>query len=199
MKGWYNICNVNYVKNQQNLFYYLRDYSGLKYHVCEKCFKNLQKIKEIDENFICSNNILLSSDICLYFRETIGKWKQSTFAYKKALLGKVGNIRSINTAHHFYKRYYDLLINSFKFLNIEFKNNLEDYTTEELNSITELLVLLHWYYGQGCVMTEEHHKLYHQIYGKDKVSEKSIIDFYFGISDTYGKAYEKIISSKAET
>ena len=68
---------------------------------------------------------------------------------------------------------------------------ISEYSKEELNNITNLCVELHYKYELGVCLTEEEHKLFHSIYGR----ENNTIEQY----KEFKQQYKQLISTTIES
>nr|DAX85693.1 MAG TPA: Protein of unknown function (DUF723) [Caudoviricetes sp.] len=69
-----------------------------------------------------------------------------------------------NVIHHCHN-YCDILQETLEILNIDVRSNIGEYSEEELESIKDKCLELHYKYGLGVCLTEELHKEFHSIYG----------------------------------
>lgn len=58
-----------------------------------------------------------------------------------------------------------LLIEAIDDLNFNVKDNIDDYTKEDIKEFVDYMIYLHEYYKEYCCVTAEIHKLFHSIYG----------------------------------
>lgn len=72
--------------------------------------------------------------------------------------------RSAIILHHC-RSFNLLLLESINDLNFLTKDSFEDYTQQELDEFVEYFLYLQEYYGEYCCVTEQVHKLFHNIYG----------------------------------
>lgn len=180
-------------KHIENPFYYFKDNDYFKKGclICSDCYKRIKIIDEINKCFtITKNNNIIDKETSLFFRQSLNNWKNCSFAMVKFI--HTSNKKEINTAHHHYKKYYDILFNCLKYLKLD-KKIFKEYTKGDIDNIKYLLESMHWYYGSGYPMTEQHHHLYHEKYGKDIVSEDLLIEFYKTIDKQHRIDCEKII------
>ena len=88
------------------------------------------------------------------------------------LTGKHSNI----VLHHC-RSFNLLLLEAIDDLDFEIKNDLDDYTQQELDSFVEHFLYLQEYYGEYCCITESIHKLFHGIYGYGNNTMDQWIEF----------------------
>ncbi|MEG2056831.1 MAG: NUMOD3 domain-containing DNA-binding protein [Romboutsia sp.] len=67
--------------------------------------------------------------------------------------------------HHVNKNFIDIMEESFIKCGLSLKENIEDYSNEELDSLNKCFLDLHYQYGLGVPMQEYIHKSFHSIYG----------------------------------
>jgi hypothetical protein len=98
-----------------------------------------------------------------YVRAKLTVWKnkvKEAYNWTCCLTGKRSNI----ILHHC--RGFNLLLSeTIDDLNFTIKDNLDDYTQQELDEFVEYFLYLQEYYGEYCCITEQIHKLFHGIYG----------------------------------
>ena len=66
---------------------------------------------------------------------------------------------------------------TFKITNIEIKKTIEEYTSEELEKLEKICLMLHYFFGPGVCLTEEEHKLFHSLYGKHDNTKEQFEEF----------------------
>jgi len=98
-----------------------------------------------------------------FLRSSIREWKISSFKkydYKCILSGKGNNL----IIHHLYS-FNTIVKEVFNNLHIPIYKEINQYSTSELNELSEECLNLHYKYGLGVCLTEEVHKLFHKVYG----------------------------------
>lgn len=140
-----------------------KKYSHIKTHLktgnnagCIFCFKENNK----GENHASWKGGI--SKIQEHMRSIIKQWKIDSFKsteYKCIITGNYAEV-----VHHLYG--FDSIVNeTMSILDLEIKNEVSEYTRDELNSIEEKCIELHYKYGLGAPLTSEVHKLFHSQYG----------------------------------
>ena len=102
--------------------------------------------------------------INIHLRKYIKPWKIYSMEYcnyKSIINGK-----RFNHIHHVNKNFSEILELTFKISNIEIKETIEEYTSEELEKLEKICLMLHYLFGPGVCLTDEEHKLFHKLYGK---------------------------------
>ena len=92
--------------------------------------------------------------------------------YKSILSGK-----PFNHIHHVNKNFSEILELTFKISNIEIKETIEEYSSEELEKLEKICLMLHYLFGPGVCLTEEEHKLFHSLYGKHDNTKEQFEEF----------------------
>ena len=92
--------------------------------------------------------------------------------YKSIISGK-----RFNHIHHVNKNFSEILELTFKISNIEIKETIEEYTSEELEKLEKICLMLHYLFGPGVCLTEEEHKLFHSLYGKHDNTKEQFEEF----------------------
>ena len=115
------------------------------------------------------------SPINMYLREYIKPWKKYSmkhFNYKSILSGK-----RFDHIHHVNKSFSEIVELTFEITNIEIKETIVEYTSEELEKLEKICLMLHYLFGPGVCLTEEEHKLFHSLYGKRDNTKKQFEEF----------------------
>ena len=103
------------------------------------------------------------SSLCSYLRGCIFEWKKESFKqsnYKCIITGSIKN----KVIHHLYG--FDKIVKeTMNSLNLPVHQEINQYTKNELKSIEDLCLKLHYKYGLGVCICEEEHKLFHSMYG----------------------------------
>ena len=88
----------------------------------------------------------------------------------------------LDNVHHLIP-FKDIVKEVFDVLNLEFKDNIADYTAAEESQIRNLLKELHIQYGLGVGLNKEVHKLFHDNYGYSNVTKEDFKSFLIGIQN----------------
>lgn len=122
-----------------------------------------------------------------YVRAKLFVWKnkvKEAYQWTCCVTGK----RSDIILHHC--RSFNLLLSeTIDDLNFKIKDNLNDYTQQELDDFVEYFLYLQEYYGEYCCITEEVHKLFHSLYGYGNNTMEQWTEF---VADYKNKKYELI-------
>ena len=115
------------------------------------------------------------SPINIYLREYIKPWKKDSMKYcnYKSVISE----KPFKHIHHVNKNFSEILELTFKISNIEIKETIEEYTSEELEKLEKICLMLHYFFGPGVCLTEEEHKLFHSLYGKHDNTKEQFEEF----------------------
>lgn len=103
------------------------------------------------------------TSLCNYLRGCISEWRKDSFKqsnYKCVITGSTKN----KVIHHLYG-FNQIIQETMETLNLPIYQEINQYTRDELKSIEDLCLKLHYKYGLGVCICEEEHKLFHSIYG----------------------------------
>lgn len=121
-------------------------------------------------------------DLSEYVRRNNLKWKKASMEncnYKCAITEK-----RFDDIHHLYG--LNLILNeTLDKLNIKIRNNINDYTQEELNNILSTFRKIQSNYPLGVCLTKEIHRKFHEVYGYGNNTEEQWNEFV--------KKYNKIV------
>ena len=92
--------------------------------------------------------------------------------YKSILSGK-----PFDHIHHVNKNFSEILDLTFKITRIKIKEIIAEYTSEELEKLEKICLMLHYFFGPGVCLTEEEHKLFHSLYGKHDNTKEQFEEF----------------------
>lgn len=115
------------------------------------------------------------SPISNYLRKYIKPWKIYSMKYSdyKSVISE----KPFKHIHHVNKNFSEILELTFKIANIEIKETIEEYTSEELEKLENTCLMLHYLFGPGVCLTEEEHKLFHSLYGKHDNTKEQFEEF----------------------
>lgn len=102
-------------------------------------------------------------------------WKEDSLKYWQYRC-IISNSQKNLEIHHIVS-FNTLLKMVFEQTNIQIKENLIDYTEEELNILERKLLQLHYYYGFGVPIRKDLHKKFHSIYGYGDNTKTQLQDF----------------------
>lgn len=115
------------------------------------------------------------SPIGKHLRKYIKPWKIYSMKhsdYKSILSGK-----QFKHIHHVNKNFSEILELTFEIANIEVKEIIAEYTSEELEKLEKICLMLHYLFGPGVCLTDEEHKLFHKIYGYGNNTKEQFEEF----------------------
>ena len=115
------------------------------------------------------------SPINIYLREYIKPWK--IYSMKYSNYKSVISEKPFKHIHHVNKNFSEILELTFKIANIEIKETIEEYTSEELEKLEKICLMLHYLFGPGVCLTDEEHKLFHKLYGKRDNTKEQFEEF----------------------
>ena len=127
----------------------------------EETRKKLSETRKGEKNPSWKGGI---SPINIYLRKYIKPWKKDSMKYcnYKSIISE----KPFKHIHHVNKNFSEILELTFKISNIEIKETIEEYTSEELEKLGKICLMLHYLFGPGVCLTDEEHKLFHKLYGK---------------------------------
>lgn len=99
-----------------------------------------------------------------YLRHKITSWKIDSMKKYNKTCAITGRKSSNNIVHHIIG-FSDILFETMDAVGLDIRENVSLYTEEELKSIEDKCLELHYKYGLGVVLCEEVHKEFHSIYG----------------------------------
>ena len=115
------------------------------------------------------------SPINIHLRDYIKPWK--IYSMKHSNYKSVISKKPFKHIHHVNKNFSEILELTFKISNIEIKETIEEYTSEELEKLEKICLMLHYLFGPGVCLTEEEHKLFHSLYGKHDNTKEQFEEF----------------------
>lgn len=110
-----------------------------------------------------------------YLRISINTWKRDSLIngnYRCFITGLHGEFH----VHH-HKNFSDIVKDSLRELQIEIKDEIGMYESEELMMITNKVIEKHYEYGYGVVMLKEIHNLFHKVYGRFDNNMNQVLEF----------------------
>lgn len=116
-----------------------------------------------------------TSPINIHLRDYIKPWKINSMEYcnyKSIISGK-----RFNHIHHVNKNFSEIVKLTFEITNIKIKKTIVEYTSEELEKLEKICLMLHYFFGPGVCLTEEEHKLFHLLYGKHDNTKEQFKEF----------------------
>ena len=138
----------------------------------EETKKKLSEIRKGKKNPGWKGGI---SPINIHLRDYIKSWKIYSMKYSdyKSVISE----KPFKHIHHVNKNFSEILELTFKISNIEIKETIEEYTSEELEKLEKICLMLHYFFGPGVCLTEEEHKLFHSLYGKHDNTKEQFEEF----------------------
>ena len=98
--------------------------------------------------------------------------KSAEFAnYNCIITGK-----NFDNVHHLYP-FKNIVEEVFNNLNIDRRENVSEYSDDELVTIRNELLRLHDFYGYGCPINKKVHKLFHDLYGYKETNYFDFLEF----------------------
>ena len=82
---------------------------------------------------------------------------------------------------HHTTAFKDIVDQVFELTNIEVKQKVCDYTTEDFDKLRSCLKELHDIYGYGACLNKDVHKLFHDNYGYTNITPNDFLDFIYRI------------------
>ena len=115
------------------------------------------------------------SKISSHLREYIKPWNKDSMKYSdyKSVISE----KPFKHIHHVNKNFSEILELTFKISNIEIKETIVEYTSEELEKLEKICLMLHYLFGPGVCLTDEEHKLFHKLYGKHDNTKEQFEEF----------------------
>lgn len=95
--------------------------------------------------------------------------------YKCQLTNKPGNGKNLNT-HHLYS-FSNIIFDAHNIYNIQIKEQVKDYTENELKLIEEYVAIWHSDNSNAVVLCKEAHELFHKLYGKGNNTPEQYMEF----------------------
>lgn len=176
----YTLISTEYINNQQQLEYICNkhsnkgsqfiDYGHLQVHVtsCKYCYKE----NHSGENHWNWNGGV--SEITMYLRDKLTDWKKYSMKvcnYKCVITGK-----RFDDIHHLYG--FDQIFQEvFQETGLPIKQQIKDYTQEELNILSQKCIELHSKYQLGVCLTKGIHELFHKEYGYGQNTPEQFYEF----------------------
>lgn len=97
-----------------------------------------------------------------FFRDQLSTWKTDTLKKYNFKCDITGSIRIV--IHHLYP-FHKIVSEVFNITNLDIRKQKKDYTEEELNILSTMIVSLHYKYGLGVCIDEKLHHKFHSTYG----------------------------------
>ena len=141
-------------------------------HHTEETKKKLSEANKGENNPNWKGGI---STINMYLRDYIKPWK--IYSMKHSNYKSVISEKPFKHIHHVNKNFSEILELTFKISNIEIKETIVEYTSEELEKLEKICLMLHYFFGPGVCLTEEEHKLFHKLYGNHDNTKEQFKEF----------------------
>lgn len=110
-----------------------------------------------------------------YLRDMINPWKLDSMKNCGFLCVLSGEKRNWKIHHlHSFSKIVDETFNELK---LDIKPNIGDYTDEEIESISQKILQIHYRYPLGLCIREDLHKLFHSLYGNRSNTPKDFEEF----------------------
>ena len=114
----------------------------------------------------------------LALRSYIKDWIRNSAEFCKCKCVLSGD--QIYVVHHT-KSFSEIIDDVFNITNIQIKNNIEDYSNDEILILNDCISMLHEFYGYGACLNENIHKLFHSVYGYKEFTSYDFLDFIYRI------------------
>ena len=111
-----------------------------------------------------------------YIRNYIQPWRVDSYKKFNRCCDISGKRMNKNVIHHHYN-FSDILKETLSILKLETKVNMGDYSQDEIESIKDKCLELHYKYGLGICLTEALHKEFHSIYGIKNNTIEQYLEF----------------------
>jgi hypothetical protein len=105
------------------------------------------------------------STLRLYLADKINDWKVESLKegkYKCAVSGATANLE----VHHTYP-YHFIINDTLDELGLDIRDNISEYSEEELKNIIDKFKEIHYRHPLGVVLHHDIHRLYHKMYGNN--------------------------------
>lgn len=125
-----------------------------------------------------------------FLRENIADWKNNsmeTCQYKCVITGK-----EFDNIHHLIP-FKDIVYEAMETLNLEVKQNIEDYSEDIRELLINEIQQLHIKYGHGVCLSKEIHKLFHDTYNYTNFTKDDFISF---VKRYFNKEFDERLNSK---
>lgn len=116
-----------------------------------------------------------TNSLRIFLRDRIKEWKKESMEncqFKCIISNK--NFDVIHHIHPFHKILEEVL----EITKLPIYSEIDKYTSEELETLSELCIELHYKYGLGVCLTKEIHNEFHKIYGNRLFTEQDFYEFY---------------------
>lgn len=183
-----------YINNQNYKFVeWIDEYQNAKSKFKLKCSEGHEFITNYDGFKICKHrcSICVSaktrgighwnwkggvSPLHKYLRHYINVWKQDSlkqYNYKCYFT----KIRNKDLEVHHLRSFSDIFQETMITLDLPIREQLSEYTIEELKSIEDKCLELHYVYGLGVPLRRDIHMLFHHEYGYNSTTEEDFREF----------------------
>ena len=115
------------------------------------------------------------TSISMYLRMMNSEWNEKCKKqanYKCQLTGRTRDLRT----HHLYAL-SNIILDAHNIYNIQIKEQVKDYTDEEIRLLEKYVGEWHKDNSNGVVLCEQAHKLFHKLYGKGNNTPEQYIEF----------------------
>lgn len=111
-------------------------------------------------------------------RSDTKEWQQESMKlcdYKCVITGE-----GFDNVHHT-TAFRDIVDEAFEITQIDIKEHVADYTTEDFNTLRNMCNVLHDIYGYGACINKDIHKLFHDTYGYTNFTPFDFLEFIYDI------------------
>lgn len=116
------------------------------------------------------------SSLTSFLKKQIKRWKKDSIKNCNYNCVLCGEGHRFNDVHHLYN-FYNIVTDSLSELNLERKNNVFEYSNEELLSIVNKVLEIHYKYPLGICLCRKHHKFFHHEYGLSNNTPQQFEEF----------------------
>ena len=172
-----NKIKLDYQYSEDDKIFIINNYNNMSdREIAEKLNRNTHNISDFRYKYNLLKTYEKSSyeDIADFIRKNNSNWKKDSMKqcnYKCILSGK-----RFDEIHHIYGFNF-ILAETFDTLEINIKEDINDYSREELMEILDCFRNIQSIYHLGVCLTKELHCLFHKIYGYGNNSEWQWNDF----------------------
>lgn len=110
------------------------------------------------------------SEVKRFLRGHLKTWKNESFAschYKCVISG----VKKQLEIHHLSKSFNEIYIEALSHCNLQQLSSIGGYSAEELDSLIEYVISLHYQYGLGVAITRDLHNEFHSLFGYNCTKE----------------------------
>ncbi|MBU3186642.1 hypothetical protein [Clostridium estertheticum] len=163
LKGLIPIEGQTYVNKETLIYYRCINHPNIIQHMY---YGNLQRTNQGCDCCRAENSF---TGLNRYLRSCIGQWKHDTEEYCNKSCVLTGD--SKYDIHHLHS-FHIIIEDALSILNMPIKQDIEDYSGEDLTTIRDKVIELHAIHGLGVCLNNRLHTLFHSLYSKNNTSEQ---------------------------